>query len=110
MGCEIKLTAINVHLVDDESKLKAVVSVVLMNCFAIHGVKVIDGPNGLFVAMPNRRNKNGSFSDIVHPINRECRQYLSEEILEAYKQSRENENDAHNIVLEDENIEVLGIS
>ena len=81
MDCAIKISTMNVHLIDDESKLKAVVSVVLMDCFAIHGIKVIDGPNGLFVAMPNRRNKNGSYSDIAHPINRECRKHFSDNIL-----------------------------
>ena len=77
-----------IHLIDDGSKLKAVVSLVVMGCLAIRGIKVIDGPNGLFIAMPNRRNKSGSFSDIVHPINSECRQHLSENILEAYYQKR----------------------
>lgn len=87
VSCAIDITTTQVNLLDDETKLKAVVSVVIMDCFAIHGIKVIDGPNGLFVAMPNRRNKNGTFSDIAHPINQSCRQLFSERILTSYKEA-----------------------
>lgn len=87
MSCAIEISTTQVHLIDDETKLKAVVSVVIMDCFAIHGIKIIDGPNGLFVAMPNRRNKNGSFSDIAHPINQSCRQHFSDKILAAYREA-----------------------
>lgn len=84
----LEISSVKVYLLDQESKIKAFAAVVLFDSLAIHGIKIIDGPNGLFVAMPSRRNKDGSFSDIVHPINSDCRRYLVEGILQAYEQAR----------------------
>lgn len=65
-------------------RLKAIVSITIDNCLAIHDIKVIEGDDRLFVAMPSRKDENGMFRDIVHPIDSETRENLEEVILEAY--------------------------
>ena len=66
-------------------RLKAIVSVTLEDTLALHDIKVIEGPNRLFVAMPSRRDDNGIFRDIVHPISMQGRAELENTILDAYK-------------------------
>ncbi len=68
----------------DEDRLKAFITVTFDDCFVVRGVKVIDGPDGLFVAMPSRRRQDGKFQDIAHPINREMRHRLEARVLAEY--------------------------
>ncbi len=68
----------------DEGKLKAIVSITIDNCLAIHDVKVIEGDDRLFVAMPSRKDENGIFRDIVHPIDGKTRDMIEESVLESY--------------------------
>ena len=67
-----------------DGAMRAIISVTLDDAFVIHDVKVVDGPNGLFVAMPSRRTATGEFRDIAHPINKETRASMQEKILSAY--------------------------
>ncbi len=79
------ITRINVHLVDKEdSKLRAVASVTIQDAIAIHGIKVIEGANGQFIAMPARKTKENEFKDVAHPINVEARKQLESAILQEY--------------------------
>lgn len=71
-----------------EEKLKAYVSIVLDECFLVSDLKVIQGPNGLFISMPSKRKKNGEFKDIAHPLNRETREKMERRILEEYEKVR----------------------
>ncbi len=64
--------------------LKAYASITLNGCIAVHNLKIIQGARGLFVSMPARRNKSGGFSDIVHPVNQEFRDYLESVVIGAY--------------------------
>lgn len=75
------------HVSADGSKLKAVASIIVDGCFAIHDIKIIEGTEGNFIAMPSRKTPSGEFKDIVHPINTETRDALSKTILEAYAKS-----------------------
>ena len=68
----------------DEGRLKAFATVTLNACFVVRDVKVIDGNNGLFVAMPSRRKPDGTYRDIAHPLNSECRTYLEKCVLDAF--------------------------
>jgi len=68
----------------DEDKLKAYVTVVLDQCFVIRDLKIISGTTGLFVAMPSKRRKDGSYRDIAHPLNQETRANMEDFILNAY--------------------------
>ena len=82
----MKITSVNVRKVEKEgSRMKGIASVLIDDCFAIHDIRIIEGDNGLFIAMPSRKTANGGFRDIAHPINPETRALFEEAILEAYK-------------------------
>ncbi len=80
------ITDVRVRKVDKEGKLKAVVSVTIEDCFAIHDIKVIEGDHGLFIAMPSRKAQDGTYKDIAHPINSQTRDELQQRILRAYEE------------------------
>lgn len=67
-----------------ESKMKAVVSVTFDDSFVVHDIKIIEGQDKLFTAMPSRKTQDGEFKDIAHPINRDMRVRLEEAILAEY--------------------------
>lgn len=67
--------------------MKAVVSVAFDDCFVVHDIKVIEGQEKLFIAMPSRKTPDGEFKDIAHPINAEMREQLQEMILAKYEES-----------------------
>ena len=81
----MEITDVKVIPVDDE-KLKAFVSIVFDQCFVVTDIKIIHGPKGLFVSMPSKKRKDGTFKDIAHPLNNQMRQYLEDKILSVYKQ------------------------
>ena len=80
----MEITDIRIKKVASEGKMKAVASVTFDNAFAVHDVKVIEGPEKLFVAMPSRRTPDGEYRDIAHPINSEMRNMLESKVLAAY--------------------------
>ena len=69
------------------SNVKGVVEVTLDDCFVVKGIRIIDGDNGLFIAMPSKTTATGEHSDIAHPINRETRQMFEEAIIKAYNEA-----------------------
>lgn len=79
------ISSIIIRRISLESKMKAIVSITFDNAFVVHDVKVIEGVNGLFIAMPSRRTQEGDFKDIVHPIHSEFREELSRAVLEKYQ-------------------------
>ena len=82
----MKITSVNVRKVEKEgSRMKGIASVLIEDCFAIHDIRIIEGDNDLFIAMPSRKTSNGGYRDIAHPINPETRALFEEAILEAYK-------------------------
>ena len=82
----MKISDVRVRLVKkDDSKLKAVASITIDDCFVIHDIKVIDGTDGYFVAMPSRKTSDGEYKDIAHPINSETRQTVIDAVIEAFK-------------------------
>ena len=78
--------------------MKAIVSVTFDNEFVVHDIKVIEGQNGLFIAMPSRKTPDGEFKDIAHPINTDTREKIQNSILEAYEKAK----------LEEDSEEVVG--
>ncbi len=78
------VTDVRVRKITQEGKMRAIVSVTLNDKFVVHDVRVIEGNNGLFVAMPSKRTPNGEFRDIAHPINSETREVIQESVLEVY--------------------------
>ncbi|MCX5776402.1 MAG: septation regulator SpoVG [Candidatus Firestonebacteria bacterium] len=80
----MEITEIKMQLKKEE-KLKAYATITIDNCFAVRDLKVIQGNTGLFVAMPSRKKKDGSFKDIAHPLNNETRLMIENKILQKYK-------------------------
>ena len=82
---KLKISDVRVRLVQKEdSKLKAVASMTIEDCFVVHDIKVIEGQEGYFIAMPSRKASDGEYKDIVHPINTETRKLIIDVILEAF--------------------------
>lgn len=79
------ITKVQIRRTFTEGRLKAVVSVTLDDCIAIHELKIIQGNGRLFVAMPSRMDDNGVYRDIVHPIGNGARQAFEKVILKAYE-------------------------
>lgn len=80
----MEITDVKIYPVRDQ-KVKAYVSIVLDECFIVRDLKVIDGDHKLFVAMPSKRMKDGSFRDTVHPLDPETRTRIENSVLEAYE-------------------------
>lgn len=83
----MKVTDVKIRRLSDEGNMKAIVSVTFDNEFAVHDVKIIEGPNGVFVAMPSRRMADGNYRDIVHPINAETREKIQEAVFKEYERA-----------------------
>nr|WP_300003651.1 septation regulator SpoVG [Tissierella sp.] len=85
----MEVTDVRIRKVTEESKMKAIVSVTFDDEFVVHDIKVIDGINGLFVAMPSRKMADGEFRDIAHPINATTRRKIHEAVFKEYEKSLE---------------------
>lgn len=81
----MEITDIKIRKLITDGRLKAVVSITLDNMLAVHDIKVVQGDSRLFIAMPSRRDENGVYRDIVHPIQPEARKIIEEKILETYE-------------------------
>lgn len=83
---KMNITDLRVRLINrDDTKLKAVASITIDDAFVVHDIKVIEGNDGYFIAMPSRKNADGEYRDVAHPINAAVREQLISKILEAYK-------------------------
>ncbi len=80
----MEITDVNIYVVNGE-KLKAYATVVFDDAFIVRDMKIINGNNGLFVAMPNKKTKDGTFRDVAHPLNKEMRNLIETSILNEYK-------------------------
>ncbi|HWQ40791.1 MAG TPA: septation regulator SpoVG [Desulfosporosinus sp.] len=83
----MNITDVRVRKINVEGKMKAVVSVTFDNAFVVHDVKVVEGTNGIFVAMPSRKTPEGEFRDIAHPISAAAREVLQTAVLKAYQEA-----------------------
>lgn len=81
----MEITEVKVFPVTDGEKLKAYATIVFDNAFIIRDLKVIEGIKGLFVSMPSRKRKDGTFRDVVHPLNPETRSMIEERVVQEYK-------------------------
>ena len=79
------ISSVTVKKFDKEnSRMKGIASVLIDDCFAVHDIRIIEGDNGLFIAMPSWQTSTGGYRDIAHPINSETRQMFEKAVLEAY--------------------------
>ncbi|MBQ3494738.1 MAG: septation regulator SpoVG [Clostridia bacterium] len=82
----MKISDIRIRLVTkDDSKLKAVASITIDDCFVVHDIKIIEGKEGYFISMPSRKTPDGEYKDIVHPINTPTREQIREAIMVEYE-------------------------
>ena len=79
------ITDVRIRKIAAEGKMKAIVSITFDNEFVVHDIKIIEGQNGLFIAMPSRKTPDGEFKDIAHPINTDTREKIQSSILKAYE-------------------------
>ena len=82
----LEITDIRIKKVSTDSKMKAVVSVTFDNSFVVHDIKIIEGQDKLFTAMPSRKTPEGEYKDIAHPINSGMRTQIERQILTQYEQ------------------------
>ena len=88
----MKITSVKVRKIEKEgSRMKGIASVLLDDSFAVHDIRVIEGEDGLFIAMPSRKTASGDYRDIAHPINSEVRAMFEEAILDAYNNAEDPE-------------------
>ncbi len=71
----------------DEDKLRAYVTITFDHCFVVRDLKIIRGNTGLFVSMPRKRRKDGTYKDIAHPLNNETRRMIEEKIIAEYEKT-----------------------
>lgn len=92
----MRITDVRLRTVKNENelKLKAYADVTFEECFVIHGLKVIDGQKGMFVAMPSRKMPDGEYKDIAHPITPELRKNITDSVIEKYKETMTTESNA----------------
>ena len=88
----MKISDVRIRLIQKEdTKLKGVASMTIDDCFVVHDIKIIEGQEGYFIAMPSRKANDGEYKDIVHPINTETREQIISIILDAFKQEQAKE-------------------
>jgi len=87
------ITEVKVYLAKENGKLKAYATVVFDNSFIVRDLKIIEGNKGLFVSMPSRRRKDGTFRDIVHPLNSDMRKLIEDSIIEEYNSVKDMDTD-----------------
>lgn len=84
----MKISDVRVRVVKkDDSKLRAVASITIDECFVVHDIKVIEGNQGYFIAMPSRKTPDGEYKDIVHPLNTETREEIRAAILAEFEKA-----------------------
>lgn len=86
----MKITDVRVKLVASESRLRGVATITFDDSFVVHDIRIIEGENGIFVAMPSKKTPSGTFRDIAHPIHGEMRKLIEDAIVAAYQEALDN--------------------
>lgn len=84
----MNITDIRVKRVNTEGKVRAIATITFDSAFVVRDIRVIEGQNGLFIAMPSRKTPDGEFRDIAHPITPEAREQIQAAILHEYEQAQ----------------------
>lgn len=90
----MEITDVRVRILSTNNRLKAVASITIDNAFAIHELRILDGREGIYVAMPSREVPDGSYKDIAHPISAEARTQVEKVIIEAYEKALQESQEA----------------
>jgi stage V sporulation protein G len=83
----MQITDVRVKKINSQNRMKAIASITIDDVFVIHDIKVIESENGLFIAMPSKKNPNGEYKDIAHPINTETRGMIQDLIIAKYNEA-----------------------
>lgn len=86
----MEITDVRLRKVNKEGRMRAIASITIDSEFVVHDIRVIDGNNGMFVAMPSKRTPDGEFRDIAHPISPVSREKIEAAVLEVYHKTDEN--------------------
>ncbi len=92
----MNITDIRVRKVEDKGRLKGSAIITIDNAFVVRDLRIIEGNNGLFIAMPSKKTNSGEYRDIAHPINQETRALIEGKILEAYNNLEDEDKDINN--------------
>lgn len=87
----MNITDVRLRKVGEDGKLKAIASVTFDDEFVVHDIKVIDGQNGLFIAMPSRKIGSGEFRDVAHPLSSETRNKIRDAIFSEYEKASDED-------------------
>ncbi len=88
----MKITSVSIRRAErEDSRMKAIASVLIDDEFAVHDIRIIEGTKGLFIAMPSRKTSTGGYRDIAHPISQEVRTMFEKAVLDAYEKSLNEE-------------------
>lgn len=77
----MQITEVKVYPVFDNDKLKGYATIIFDDCFVVRDLKVIQGTSGMFVAMPSKKTKDGTYRDTAHPLNNETREMIEQAVL-----------------------------
>lgn len=90
----MEITSVTVRRIEKEgSRMKGIASVLLDDSFAVHDIRIIEGDNGLFIAMPSRKTATGDYRDIAHPINPDVRKKFQDAIIDAYNNAEDSDSE-----------------
>lgn len=78
------VTEVKVRLIESESRLRGIATITFEESFVVHDIRIIEGENGIFVAMPSKKMPNGGFRDVAHPIHAEMRKHIEDAVIDAY--------------------------
>jgi len=81
----VKITEVRAKKINGDNRLVGVAAITIDNCFVVHELRIIEGKNGLFVAMPSRKMPSGDYKDVAHPINSETRAMIEKAVLETFQ-------------------------
>lgn len=86
----MKISDIRIRLIQkDDSKLKAVASITIDECFVVHDIKILEGNQGYFISMPSRKTPDGQYKDVAHPLNTETREELNRIVLAEFEKAKQ---------------------
>lgn len=103
----MNITDIRIRQIKDGGRMKAIASVTFDGDFVVHDMKIIEGTNGLFLAMPSRRIPSGAFRDIAHPINSKTRNELEEAVINEFHKVEQEEAEKPETDLDEEEEDVF---
>lgn len=89
----MKITEVRAKRINGDNRLVGVAAITIDNCFVVHELRIIEGKNGLFVAMPSRKMPSGDYKDVAHPINSETRSMIEKAVLDTFQALPEISNE-----------------